>query len=322
MEKDSKTGQIKDTVAKLYLQDPELVADLFNAFTFNGEKRVFPEKLRPFPTEDAAIKLDTDGTEATGMLRRDISYIAYTDANAMYFLCIEVQSIVDWTMPLRVMRYDVARYQYQVDSHKGRGRRKLFPVFTLVLNLSKGPWKGPRSLHDMMGGIDKKFKEAVSDYQINIVDPYTAEEKTLGMLYTEIKDVLIYFRASRDKEGFLRFLEKMHDVSLSEKAIMVLNTYLNTKLEPQTNGRKTKMCVAWTYFKQWAMAKGERKGLRKGLRQGREEGREEGRKEGRKENQKNVALEALRINLDIDTIQKLTGFTCEEIKEIAATAKT
>ena len=65
------------------------------------------------------------------------------------------------------------------------------------------------------------------------------------------------------------------------------------------------------------MDKGERKGLRKGLRQGREEGREE----GRKEIQKNVVLEALHINLDYGTIQKLTGFTFEEIKEIAAMAK-
>ena len=85
------------------------------------------------------------------------------------------------------------------------------------------------------------------------------------------------------------------------------------------------MCVAWKYFKQWAMDKGERKGLRKGLRQGREEGlekgREEGREEGRKETQKNVVLEALHINLDYGIIQKLTGFTLEEIKEIASTAK-
>ncbi|MBO4511213.1 MAG: Rpn family recombination-promoting nuclease/putative transposase [Victivallales bacterium] len=317
MAKDSKTGQVKDTVAKLYLQNPEIVADLFNAFTFKGEKRVLPEKLRPFPTEDAAMKLDADGEETTGLLRRDLSYIAYADDNAMYFLGIEVQSRIDWTMPLRVMSYDAAKYQYQVNLQKGRGRRKLLPVFTLVLNLSKGPWTGPRSLHDMMGGVDEKLKKVVPDYQINIADPYTVDEKTLDMLYTEIKDVLIYFRASRDKEGFLRFLEKMHDVSLSEKAVMVLNTYLNTKLEPQTNGRKTKMCVAWKYFKQWAMDKGERKGLRKGLRQGREEGREE----GRKEIQKNVVLEALHINLDYGTIQKLTGFTFEEIKEIAAMAK-
>ena len=81
------------------------------------------------------------------------------------------------------------------------------------------------------------------------------------------------------------------------------------------------MCVAWKYFKQWAMDKGERKGLRKGLRQGREEGLEKGREEGRKETQKNVVLEALHINLDYGTIQKLTGFTLEEIEEIAATAR-
>ena len=61
------------------------------------------------------------------------------------------------------------------------------------------------------------------------------------------------------------------------------------------------MCVAWRYFKQQAI--------------------NEGRSLGREENKKNVAVEALRINLDYDTIQKLTGFSIEEIKMIAASVK-
>ena len=302
MAKGNKAELSKDAVAKLYLQNPELVADLFNAFTFNVEHRVSADTLSPFPTEEIATKLDDRGMEMTGQLQRDVSYIAYTDGNAMYFLCIEVQSKTDWTMPLRVMRYDAAKYQYQIETHSGKTRTRLFPVFTLVLNLGKGPWRGPRSLLEMMDGVDEGIKDAVSDYRINIADPYMMSEKTLNALCTEIKDVLIYFRASRDKEGFMRFMEENADVSLSERAIMLLNTYLNMKLEPQNNdGRKTKMCVAWRYFKQQAI--------------------NEGRSLGREENKKNVAVEALRINLDYDTIQKLTGFSIEEIKMIAASVK-
>ena len=58
-----------------------------------------------------------------------------------------------------------------------------------------------------------------------------------------------------------------------------------------------------------------------GFEEGREEGLERGIEQGRKEIQKNVVLEALHIRLDYGTIQKLTGFTLEEIKEIAAMAK-
>lgn len=240
MEKGRKERHIKDTVAKLYLQNPELVADLFNVFTFKGERRVSAGMLKPFPTEEGAVRLDAAGNETTGQVRRDLSYIAYTDSVAVYFLCVEVQSTADWTMPVRVMRYDAARYLYQIDMRKGQGNAPLLPVFTLVLNLSRGPWRGPRSLHGMMGDIDGRLKKAVSNYSINIADPYTATRKTLEMLCTEIKDVLIYFRASRHRTGFARLLRKGHAASLSERALNVLNTYLDTKLEPQDNdGRNT-----------------------------------------------------------------------------------
>ena len=207
---------------------------------------------------------------------------------------------------MRVMRYDAARYMYQVAMLKGRGEAKLLPVFTLVLNLGKGPWRGPRSLCGMMGDIDGKLKRAVSDYRINVADPYTATRKTLGMLCTEIKDVLIYFRTSKSRNGFMRFLQSSHAASLSERALMLLNTYLDTKLEPQTNdGRKTEMCVAWQYFEQQAINKGLARG----------------RKEGREETWEKVVMGSLENNLDYDTIHKITGLSLAKIKKIAASAK-
>ena len=318
MKKGRKNRQVKDTVAKLYLQNPELVADLFNVFTFKGERRVSAEMLKPFPTEETTVKLDEAGNETTAQLRRDLSYIAYTDGAAVYFLCVEVQSSADWTMPVRVMRYDAARYLYQIDMRKGQGKAVLLPVFTLVLNLSSGPWNGPRSLHDMMGDIDGRLKKAVPNYSINIADPYTASRKTLGMLCTEIKDVLIYFRASKDRKGFMRFLQSRHAASLSDKAIRVLNTYLDTKLEPQNNERRnTKMCVAWEYFEQQAISKGLNKGLKKGLKKG----LTRGRKEGREETSEKFVMGALENNLDYETIHKITGLSLAKIKKIAASVK-
>ena len=73
------------------------------------------------------------------------------------------------------------------------------------------------------------------------------------------------------------------------------------------------MCIAWEYFKKWAIAKGERKGFQKGLKEGREE--------GRKQSQKQVAIKALRLDLDYGTIKKLTGFSKDEIEKIAASLR-
>ena len=305
----TKTAQLKDTVAKIYLQDLELVADLFNVFIFKGRRRLSADMLRPFPTEDNSVIEDADGLRRAETQRRDASYLAYTDGKAMYYLCIEVQSGADWTMPLRVMRYDAAKYQYQVDNCSGLRRGGLLPVFTLVLNFGKGRWKGPRSLHEMMSPLDDDAKEAVPNYRINIVDPYDMNEKTLNMLCTEIKDVLTYFRASTDRGGFAGFLNGKHEVTLSDKAILLLNTYLHTELESQANGRRTRMCVAWKDFKEKAIAQGIRKGRKEGLEQGIEK--------GYAEFQERALEEALKRNLDYDTIMAITGLPLEKIEKKA-----
>jgi len=166
-----------------------------------------------------------------------------------------------------------------------------------------------------MTTTDERTRNAVSDYRINIVDPYDIDANSLDMLCTEIKDVLTYFRASRDSMGFDEFLKKNSDVCLSEKAILLLNTYLHTKLKPQTNGRKTRMCIAWKSLEERTLAKG----MRRGLKKGRLEGREEGRLEGREETLKNHVLSALKINLDFNTIQKITGMPLADIEKIAST---
>ena len=305
-------GQMKDTVAKLYLQNTELVADLFNAFIFKGKRKLTADMLKPFPTEENSVLENADGIKRAENLRRDASYLAYTDGKALFYLCLEVQSGADWTMPVRVMRYDAAQYQYQIETSKvqsqGRAKSKLLPVFTLVLNFGKGPWKGPHSLYEMLDNIDEDTRDVISNYRINIVDPYVLGQKTLDMLCTEIKHVLTYFRASRDAEGFDDFLRSNSEVSLSEKAILVLNTYLQTKLEPQIKERTTKMCVAWKNFEEKTLARG------------RAEGMAEGRAEGMAENQRKIIWNALKVKLDYSTIQSITGLSLEEIKEIAASA--
>ena len=83
------------------------------------------------------------------------------------------------------------------------------------------------------------------------------------------------------------------------------------------------MCIAWKSLEERTLAKGMRRGLKKGRLEGREEGRlegrEEGRLEGREETLKNHVLSALKINLDFNTIQKITGMPLADIEKIAST---
>ena len=55
---------------------------------------------------------------------------------------------------------------------------------------------------------------------------------------------------------------------------------------------------------------------KKGLQEGRQEGREEGRMEGRQERDRQVILNMLKENADMNFISKVTGLSSEEIQKL------
>ena len=69
------------------------------------------------------------------------------------------------------------------------------------------------------------------------------------------------------------------------------------------------MCVAWKDFKEKAIAQGIRKGRKEGLEQGIEK--------GYAEFQERALEEALKRNLDYDTIMAITGLPLEKIEKKA-----
>ena len=78
--------------------------------------------------------------------------------------------------------------------------------------------------------------------------------------------------------------------------------------------------AAMAYAKEHGYNNGYEEGKKKGLEEGRKEGKKEGKKggreEGKKQKQIEIAKELLKENMTVNKIEKITGLSIEEIKQI------
>ncbi len=115
-------------------------------------------------------------------------------------ISVEEQSQVDYAMPIRVMGYDVGRYEQQLqDKKRGHQKKKdlsgneflsgisredcFWPVVTIVLYFGKH-WDGARSLHELlnMDMIPLEMRKFVANYPLHLIEvgsyPYADQFKT------------------------------------------------------------------------------------------------------------------------------------------------
>jgi len=65
-----------------------------------------------------------------------------------------------------------------------------------------------------------------------------------------------------------------------------------------------------------AVQEGVRRGLHRGWQKGKEEGKQEGKKEGKKEGKQEIALNLLRIGMDVVQVSQVTGLTVGQVSKL------
>ena len=114
----------------------------------------------------------------------------------------ELQSFVDYSMPVRVMDYDALEYKDQIQKIASErktenavksGKKKvalspikkedrLIPVITLVLYMGEEPWNAAKNLHGLLdfSEVPERFKTYIPDYQIHVLDVcHTPDDRLL-----------------------------------------------------------------------------------------------------------------------------------------------
>ena len=253
-----------DTLSKAYLKDPHHFADAVNFLLFNGDDIVHPSELRELDPTEIALTYGNDANEPVQKIR-DIAkmWTGMYDDNAVYLILgIENQSKIHYAIAVKNMVYDALNYAKQVieakKSRRGESETseeflsgfhkedKLIPVITLVIYFGSEEWDGPKSLYDMFDIKDQRILKYVSDYKVNLIEPYSISPEDFTKFKTELGKVMEYIKYSKDK---VKINQLVHDDAqfwkIHKESFDLINQATNSRLKPILDeGGNVNMCMA------------------------------------------------------------------------------
>lgn len=238
----------KDELAKEYFCDEKVFADLANLSLYQGKQIIHPEQLK---------ELDSVMMQK----RRDVLKKWITAEGNEMFLGIEVQAVVDPSMPVRIMEYDVTLYKRQIKlKQQEHDRRKLqkgeflsgirstdrlHPIITMVVNLSGEKWNGAKSLNEILD-----YQGQANDYEIKMIDPQKITEKELNSCRSEVRKLIRVMASAQKKEDLNRCLQRKEYQEVESKTAQMIWAFTNMEI-PLNNkeGEKQNMCKAMEELK-------------------------------------------------------------------------
>lgn len=296
----------KDLTGKVFFADPMRFAELMNIILYHGEVIVKPESLVQMNREYPAPH--NNGEKRRDILMRD------KENNICYGLELETES--DYSMPERVMVYDVCEWETQIHEinkrhemrsykdKKSRIREKdfLLPVVTVVLYLGTDHWQGRRKLSELFcvteqvkGMLDSK----IPDYGFLLAE---ADYMDADVYRTDLREFFHALQCRKDKRRLAALLQTESFRNLKDETTWVIAAYLDRKrLLEKMKKEGVEMCQA----------------LDELMEDKKREGRREGERKGRKEERQEIIRRMLREGLDRSLINKIMGCSEDEIVVVA-----
>ena len=226
----------KDILLKDYFT-PDIFADAINTILYDGKSVVTPERMRTIDIETQHVE-ERDGDIRADARFRDLAKIVEVDDAIYCLFAIEHQSVEDYTMPLRIMEYDVREYLRQVKSNKGV-QIQIKPIITIVMYWKADKWNQPVSVKDMFDKNTVRWLEDnglggyIQDYRMHLFEPCAAKEEKLEKFKTELKDVIAYVKYSKSTEDYV-FIDGKERLNMCE-------AFEGIKAEGIEEGRKAEL---------------------------------------------------------------------------------
>ena len=254
----------KDILLKDYFT-PDIFADAINAILYDGKSVVTPERMRTIDIEIQHVE-ERDGDIRADARFRDLAKIVEVDDAIYCLFAIEHQSVEDYTMPLRIMEYDVREYLRQVKSNKGVQVR-IKPIITIVMYWKADKWNQPVSVKDMFDKNTVRWLEYnglggyIQDYRMHLFEPGTVKEEDLEKFKTELKDVIAYVKYSKSTEALKDYNEK-YKPDLTKSTVTLINELTNSKYVFIEGKERLDMCEAFEGLIEEGRAKGKAEELK------------------------------------------------------------
>ncbi|MBQ0066053.1 MAG: Rpn family recombination-promoting nuclease/putative transposase, partial [Firmicutes bacterium] len=289
-------GKQKDLAEKKLLNQPDVLADVLNAFLFEGKEVVQEKDIYPYLTNSSLF------TTKLKELQRDSLSLWKPKEDEGYLIGIENQTHTDSKMALRVMAYNTVSYLDQFGKRKGQ----FFPAVTYVFYYGNKHWKKNKKLSELfnqMNLVEKLFQ----DHGIEVVEIAFLEREVIERLKSDFYIVADYFEQVRTKKVYI---PPNRELKHPFETCYLMYTLTNDKrfLEiTEQNGGVKNMCEAFDYYEN------------RGIEKGRHEERQKCMQEAELERQNYIQeAEQKRRNWLLDAIKRnmSEGFSFQQIMKI------
>ena len=235
------------------------------------------------------------------------------------FFLIEHQSKIDYSMPLRILEYQVAIIRSAIDKSKIKNKSYKIPlVIPIVLYTGKQKWNARKYLEE----IQEKMKGQnikIGNYCLVDINDYTEKELLEDNAFLS-KMMLI--EKSKNTEEIAKILEKIV-VKIQKEDKKLLKRIIEMILEEKIGNAKTKEIIKKLEKESDYMLavvdmirKENQMYIDMGRKAGKSEGKKEGKIEGKKQKLKEIVLNMIKENLSNEIIMKVTGISKKEIEEL------
>lgn len=245
-------------------------------------------------------------------LKNSEADIVYKLKNEDVFFLIEHQSKVDYSMPYRILKYEVDIIESVLLDKKYKNKQYRYPsVIPIVLYTGSKAWDAKLDLRNIQLKWNKYEGQELSRY--NIIDVNILDDVELLEEKSFVSKMFLIEKSNTEKklqENLNKILDKIVSENhlFNEEQIQFFETIIQLVLQRKSGKSKTDEAI-------YKLRKGVNKNMLAVLEMLDRENariRNEGRIEGKLEDVKNM----LKEKLPIDLICKITGVEKDEIKKI------
>lgn len=233
-----------DAAVKIWLNDNERFADLFNGAMFHGEQIILPDELEDLDRETDILVTDKQG-KRRGMQRHRDLVKRWRRKIDLAVLACESQDRIHYAMPVRGMFQDGLFYTDQIRSlwrqhqrketnngqpetgehsfvpakhltpeeYLSRFRKtdKIYPILNLIFYYDLKEWDGAVELYDMFRlspelREEKLLRQYIPNYRINLVDAGNVEFPE--RFHSDLQQIFGMLKYRNEKEKLQSYMLK------------------------------------------------------------------------------------------------------------------
>ena len=295
-----------DKIFRIYLDNREEVVKIINR-KLELKRKLEKEEIEKYNSSFVNKRYENRESD-----------VVYKKKDQKIFFLIEHQTSIDYSMPKRILEYEIEIMESNID-HKKKMKKgeKLPAIIPIVIYTGRKKWDVAKYIEECQEKLEGGKIPGLGSYYIIDINEYSKEELEEDELF--FSKILLIEKA-RTEEELIEILTDIAKKIKDEKAKGELKRMIyyiyrekigeeKTKelIEKLKEGESMKLAVERMLDKEYA------KRDRKSRQEGRKEGIKEGKERGRKEEALSLAKKMLKEKIDINIVMKITGLKKEQL---------